>query len=222
MLQRNLIRIFFSYSNEDKKAVGRLKELLERVGFEVFLAHEDIEPCSEWQTEILKYLKNCDVFIPFLSNNFKNSNWTDQETGIAISLDKFIVSLQVDLPPYGFAGRYQSLKVHKSKTEIDFDKTTEEITKIIFNNEKFKGIMKEFVINSLINSRDYIEANTRASFLNYFNEFTNEEINRICGGTIENDQVYGAFRARRVLRYLIDRYKKFIDPEKYKKLKELL
>jgi len=54
----------------------------------------------------------------------------------------------------------------------------------------------------------FYEANARAPFLEYFDEFTNEDINRICEGVINNNQVYGAFVARRVLRRFVDKYKK--------------
>ncbi len=107
----NSLRIFFSYSIDDKKIVGMLKKQLEFMGFEVFLAHDDIEPSAEWQDEIIKNLKSCDVFIPLLTKSFRESKFTDQETGIAVATDKFIISLQVDFPPYGFIGKKQGLKI---------------------------------------------------------------------------------------------------------------
>ncbi|HIH44794.1 MAG TPA: toll/interleukin-1 receptor domain-containing protein, partial [Candidatus Methanoperedenaceae archaeon] len=61
------LRIFLSYSTNDKVIAGSLKTLLELMGFEVFLAHEDIEPSVEWQEEIKDNLDKCDIFIPLLT-----------------------------------------------------------------------------------------------------------------------------------------------------------
>lgn len=218
------IRIFLSYSSDDKKTVGSLKDSLEKIGFEVFLAHEDIKPGLEWQLEIIRNLKRCDIFIPFLSKNFENSEWTDQETGVAIADGKLIIPLQVVMLPYGFIGKYQSQKLYKSlKGELDFDKTAEEITKIIINNKRFRSDMKEFVISNLINSQHYREANARVIFIEYFEEFTDEEINRICEGAINNGEIHEAFDAKRILGKLVNKYQKVIKPrENYGKLKKLL
>lgn len=217
------IRIFFSYSSKDKKTVGSLKDSLEKIGFKVFLAHEDIKPSLEWQNEIVRNLKKCNIFLPFLSKNFGNSKWTDQETGMAIAHGKFIIPLQVDVSPYGFIGKYQSQKLYKSpEGELDFDKTAEEITKIIINDKKFRSDMKEFVISNLINSLHYREANARVKFLEYFEKFTKKEVNRICEGAINNGEIYGAFGAQRVLRKFIDKYRRVIKSENYEMLKELL
>jgi hypothetical protein len=170
-----------------------LKDSFEKIGFEVFLAHEDIKPGLEWQTEIIKNLKKCDIFIPFLTKNFGSSEWTDQETGMAVIDDKLIIPLQVNVLPYGFIGKIQGQKLHKpSEGELDFDRVTEEITKIIINDKRFRSGIKEFAISNLINSRSYYEANARVKILKYFVKFTNEEINRICDGVIKNTQIYGA------------------------------
>jgi hypothetical protein len=217
------IRIFVSYSSEDKKIVGSLKDSLEKIGFEVFLAHEDIKPGLEWPDEIVRNLKSCHIFVPFLTKNFGNSEWTDQETGMAFADGKLIISLQVDVPPYGFIGKKQGLKICKTlEGELDFDRTAEEITKIIINDEKFRSGMKEFVISNLINSQYYREANARVIFLEYFEEFTDEEVNRICEGAINSNEICGAFTAQRVLREFIDKYRKVIKPGNYETLKEAL
>jgi hypothetical protein len=217
------IRIFISYSSKDKKTVGSLKDSLEKIGFEVFLAHEDIKPSSEWQTEIVRNLKKCDIFIPFLSKKFKTSKWTDQEIGMAFVEGKFVIPLQVDRPPYGFIEKYQSQKLCKSKGELDFDETAKEITKIIVNAKRFKNDMKEFVISNLLNSQHWHEAKARVIFLEYFDTFSVKEVNRIVDGAIKNFEIHAEFTSERVLKRFIDKYQKVIKPrENYKKLKNLL
>ncbi len=74
---------FFSYAYEDRKLAGRIKERLETYGFDVFLAHDDIDPSTEWQEEILRHLGTCEVFLALLTEEFDESNWAHQEVGIA-------------------------------------------------------------------------------------------------------------------------------------------
>src|SRR3989344_3020 len=94
------LRIFISYAHPEAEFASQIKKLLEQKGLEVFIAHNDIEPSLEWQEEIIRYLKRCDIFIPIVSTNFKNSNWTDQETGIAVCEGKHIIPIYTDKPPY--------------------------------------------------------------------------------------------------------------------------
>ena len=94
------IRVFLSYSSHDKELAGQVKKELESRGLEAFLAHEDIEPTQEWEGVILENLKACDVFIPLLSENFKESEWTDQETGVAVSEEKLIIPEEFRYIPF--------------------------------------------------------------------------------------------------------------------------
>ena len=77
------IRIFVSYSSSNKRLAGEIKDSLKKYGLSVFLAHEDIQPTHEWQNEISNNLNGCDVFIPILTRSLRNSEWTDQEIGMA-------------------------------------------------------------------------------------------------------------------------------------------
>lgn len=224
------LRIFFSYSTEDKKIVGMLKEQLEFMGFEVFLAHDDIEPSVEWQDEIIKNLKSCDIFIPLLTKTFRESEWTDQETGIAIATDKFIIPLQVDFPPYGFIGKIQGLKVDTYYLRNEDVRTVrnhlENISTKIFQTirtkSKFEDDMKGFVIYKFINSGSYNEANARAKLLEDFDDFAPEQVHQIFYATRSNTQIYVPITARRILKNFFEKYKEHLKDEEYKEIIELL
>ena len=77
--------IFLSYATDDRRLAGGIKDGVEVYGFRVFLAHEDLVPSEEWQQRIRAELRRCDVFIPLISENFRPSDWTDQEAGYALS-----------------------------------------------------------------------------------------------------------------------------------------
>lgn len=212
------LRIFFSYSTKDKQIVGELKQHLELLGFEVFLAHEDIEPCIEWQEDIIKNLLRSDVFIPLFTNDFKESGWTDQEIGIAIAGDKFIIPLQTNVAPYGFIGKIQSLKIN----EDNLEETTHEIVKLIKTKSKFKEDIKSFVINSLASSTSWVKAKARARQLVDFESFSPEEINRIHKAIVENSEVYESFGARDVLPNFFIKHKDNLSQEDFDHVMNLL
>lgn len=142
------IRVFLSYSHIDKILVGEIKKELEVSGIEAFLAHEDIDPSEEWMEEIIRSIKECDVFIPFINENFKESKWTDQESGIAFTRDKIIIPIDIGLVPYGFIGKYQALPYENSSDAC------EEIIETIMNkNPLMKKRIQDDSIKIFVESK---------------------------------------------------------------------
>ena len=60
-----------------------MKNELANYGIASFVAHKDIEPMWEWELEIRRALFSMDFLIALLTEEFSNSNWTDQEIGVA-------------------------------------------------------------------------------------------------------------------------------------------
>lgn len=210
------LRIFLSYNTKDKKEVGKIKNHLSYFGFEVFLAHEDITPTAQWQDEIKKNLKKCDIFIPVLTSNFMDSEWTNQEIGFAIALDKFIIPLQCEILPPGFLGTTQSLRRNIRKGSCE--NIAEEIVSLVKNNDTFGKQIKATVINNLENSSTFEKAKDASKLLKEFDSFSKKEINRIADITINTRCVRDSFGARRVLKKIFNKYKRFLTNEKYSKV----
>jgi hypothetical protein len=103
-------RVFLSHLASMKGQVALLRSELARVGVTAFLAHEDIEPTKDWQIEIESALASMDGLIALLGPGFKESNWCDQEVGVAIGRKLPIVSVRLGLDPYGFIGKYQAVQ----------------------------------------------------------------------------------------------------------------
>lgn len=103
-------RVFLSHLAANKSETMQLKEQLESFGITAFVAHEDIEPTKEWQTEIESALATMDALVALLAPGYKESNWCDQEVGVAIGRRIPIVSVRVGLDPYGFIGKYQGIQ----------------------------------------------------------------------------------------------------------------
>jgi len=222
----NKLRVFISYSEENKKISSGIKENLNRFGVQAFLAHDDIPPGKKWIPEILKNIKNADVFIALLSKDFQKSKWTDQETGIAVCLNKFIIPISIDgTIPYGFMDAYQSFKNFKyefkkyvvnarTMEEKEFLDCQDEIFKIIeFISEetKFKENLADSLIASLKNVSGFRTAESHFKFLYKFEPFSEGQINTIIENSIKNEQVHNAHGCQHMLKDVLEKYSNLIN-----------
>ena len=154
------LRVFISYySKTDSHLAGYVKTELEKLGLDVFLAHEDLLPSEEWQSAIEANLRSTDIFVPIFTKDFKASKWTDQECGMAFAMNKLILPIRVTLTPYGFLGRYQAL---------NFDPTNPQglyIAKIVTalaSNKRIASGLIDSILRYLEASRTWDEASDRA------------------------------------------------------------
>lgn len=102
-------RLFISHISKDKAKATRLKICLERYQISGFVAHEDIHPTLEWQTEIERGLNTMDALISIHTPGFAQSNFTQQELGFAMGRGSKIICLEMGEQPTGFASKHQSL-----------------------------------------------------------------------------------------------------------------
>ncbi|MFP3257483.1 MAG: toll/interleukin-1 receptor domain-containing protein [Candidatus Nanopusillus acidilobi] len=224
LLECNL-KVFISYSNEDKEIAGKVKKSLESLGLNSFLAHEDIVPSQEWQKEILNNLKEAKIFIPILTPNFKESDWTDQETGMAIAYDLEIIPISLKkrsktrvIDPYGFISRYQALRIeydpdtlNQNPDEIIND-LQEKLADVLIHKENLTDKVKNCYVNFLIESESYIDANIRSKFFNKFEPYNKEQLRKIILGYILNDQLNNAFGASNKIKTFINENLTELDP----------
>jgi TIR domain len=103
-------RAFISHVSASKVAAHRLKEALARYQIAAFVAHDNVEPTKEWQSEIESALRTMDALVAMITPGFLESRWCDQEVGFALGRGKLVVSLRIDADPHGFLARSQGLQ----------------------------------------------------------------------------------------------------------------
>ena len=69
-------RFFICHSAKDKLFARTVKQGLERNGIAAFVAHDDIEPTSDWRRDIEVALDTMDVLVAILTEDFSESDWT--------------------------------------------------------------------------------------------------------------------------------------------------
>jgi hypothetical protein len=82
-----------------------------------FVAHEDILPTLEWQSEIERALYAMDAFIAIHTPGFSASFWTQQEIGFAVARGAKIISFKMGEDPTGFISKHQALARRRRTAE---------------------------------------------------------------------------------------------------------
>jgi len=194
---------------------------LDSYGFDTFLAHEDLKPSEEWQKSIFTKLKACAVFLPLLTKAFTESDWTDQETGIAVALKKIIVPMKVSLNPYGFVNKYQAQSFPEPTSDGDMDGACWNIVNKLGSDRKIGSAVKDGVIKAFGRSRSFNEASTYAARLRSLEPYSSEQLDEIVKWGCKNNQIHYGFEARSYVNDLIQREKGRVDKNLARKFVEL-
>lgn len=199
-------RLFLSHLSSYKRNVAALQSALKGYGISAFVAHVDIEPTKEWQDEIEAGLFSMDALAAVLMDGFKESNWTDQEVGIAIGRGVLIVPVIHGQNPYGFIGKYQGLKT-KGKTVLQ---VADELFRILASSPKTKAKMLTSIVDTTVQSADESQALDKIKRLNNLKDIPEAYIERIRDGAITSP----VFNSGEALDYL----NKMLEERGYKKV----
>ena len=161
--EEDTFRVFMSHSSKNKAQVSQVKQELVRRGVECFVAHDDITPTKEWLEEIEKALRTCHTIVAFLNDDFKSSDFCDQEVGYGLQRGILIVPVRMGKDPYGFMSRYQGVNAaNKDPLTIAND-----IYKILATNPLSKELVHraslpaiEQVVNSFLDSGSFATASS--------------------------------------------------------------
>lgn len=159
--RKRMFRVFVTHLAAEKMLAAQLQEALLEYGISGFVAHNDIEPTLEWQTQIETPLATADSLVALLHPAFHLSDWTDQEIGFAMGrgLPVFAVSYGKDL--YGFVARFQAF--------VGGGKTPEELARELFDayrkNKQSQKRMGEVLLNLFEDSNSFQTAKTRIALL---------------------------------------------------------
>lgn len=181
----NNARIFLSHLATMKVEVSELREELARFGITAFVAHEDIEPTKEWQTEIESALSTMDGLIAFLAPGFKQSNWCDQEVGVAIGRQLPIISVRLELDPYGFIGKYQALQGSGKDKRI----LAKELFEILIVSPTIGPKITGALVQQLANSSSFDESKRIISLINKSSYLTSKHVAAMKEAAKNNSQV---------------------------------
>jgi hypothetical protein len=180
------LKLFLSHSSKDKKLATDLKDAFERLGLDVFVAHQDIKPSVKWADEILRQLRASDIFLALLTKNFKTSDWADQEAGIAISLEKVILPVVASAKPHGFLSHHQAYFLNHSNLR---ESCAEIALRRFDTHPKLRRRFRAHLVSSFAKSPDFNTAIASSIMLNELQGLTATQVNRIVQAACDNDQI---------------------------------
>jgi nucleoside 2-deoxyribosyltransferase len=207
-MEKTVMKFFLSYSSDDSELAGQIKTTLEDMfGVDVFLAHDDIQPSSEWQREILSTLEQADVFIPILTESFEVSDYTDQETGYALARGIFVIPIKIKAIPHGFISHIQALKFQAESPQG----SCQTIARAVVRNPKLRKSFLDDLIKNFGGSYSFDRAKAMSAGLMSLDGYTRQQKNEIIRLATDNAQIYGSFGAKKNLERFIKDNKSSID-----------
>jgi len=189
LFKKDMFRLFISHKDDNKKIANELKQALEVFGISSFVAHEDIEPSTEWQKEIEKALFSMDSLIALLSTGFSGSVWTNQEVGVAFGRGVFILSIKSGEDPKGFVGKFQALRPKSS----DVNDLALQIAEQLIKNQKTSEKMKTAYIHTLSCTAQYSETERWSTLLPYIASLSQGQAEKLLKNYNLNSQAYDCF-----------------------------
>jgi hypothetical protein len=180
-------KLFISHLATDKVNAQKLKDRLEIYGISGFVAHSDIEPTKEWQNEIEVALRTCDSLVALMIKDFHNSNWTDQEIGLALGRDLLIIPVRMGQDPYGFIGKFQAI------TYNDINSLADEIFQTLQKNKKTNHKIASSIIYKFENSDSFATAKSNISLIEENTYWDKALIRRLQKSIDNNSQIKHSF-----------------------------
>ncbi|HVT59463.1 MAG TPA: toll/interleukin-1 receptor domain-containing protein [Thermoanaerobaculia bacterium] len=137
--QRGNLRVFITHLATEKSVASAIQEKLSWYHISSFVAHKDIEPTRQWLDEIELGLNTADALVALLHPGFKQSNWTDQETGFALGRGLLVITVRYGQDPYGFLAKAQAIQGEGKDIEVLAD----EMFRLIRKHKQTRRTMAE-------------------------------------------------------------------------------
>ncbi|MGB8218516.1 MAG: toll/interleukin-1 receptor domain-containing protein [Candidatus Methanoperedens sp.] len=92
-----ILKIFISYSTNDLEKIKPISKYISNIqGTKIFLAEENMKPSSEVIQTIINTIKSADIFLVFFSKDAKESEYVQQEIGVAKGNNIIIIPILLD------------------------------------------------------------------------------------------------------------------------------
>ncbi len=188
-----------SHTSAHRAEVGAIARGLDGFAFSCFVAHDAIEPSRSWQDVIELALRTCDVLLAYVSPDFNESHWCDQEVGWALGREIVVIPLKVGADPYGFFGSYQALRLDTSALKAPAQHAVEiarAIAIAVFSEQR-RGAgrlipkMADLVVEAFCRSGSFDSARRRWELLRLIpsSAWTEAHFARLEAAAKENSQV---------------------------------
>jgi hypothetical protein len=194
-------RLFISHVSKEAETASRLLLALEDYGISGFVAHEKIAPAKEWEDEVHLALETMDALVALLSPDFRESDWTDQETGIAIGRGIPVIPVQLGAVPYGFIGKYQGFQGLRRTP----DQIAKGVFEILLRNSSTQKKITASIVSLFEDSDSFAAARRNMDKLEMVRSLDTELKDRLLQALAKNSQISQSYHVPARLEALIKR-----------------
>jgi TIR domain len=197
------VRVFLTHKSSVKVETAALKQSLARCGIGAFVAHEDIEPTEEWRREIERALFSMDALVGLLTEDFHDSDWTDQEVGVALGRGVPLIAVRLGTDPYGLMGKSQGLGgCSLGKASEMALRLFDLLVKRLDHDRMF-----ECALSAYAQSRNWTESGWKAEhLLSRFDKLTTDQVGRLVEAYRDSKENKCSFKGMDVLRPLLEKW----------------
>jgi hypothetical protein len=205
------VKAFLSHAYVDREIAGELRKKLRDFRIDVFVAHDDIDSGEEWMNMLIKEIKACDIFLLLLTKEYHTANFTEQEAGAAVALDKPIIPISLNkVIGYGFVTKYQYNKLTSEMPYHECFKLAQTIYKKIATNAR-ESI--NILINNFAQAESFDQANSMARLIEEYGDFEQEQIRNIARAYLDNGEIQGGFAAKRIVKNILKDHQNLLGLE---------
>jgi nucleoside 2-deoxyribosyltransferase len=184
-----MFKLFVSHLAAHRAFAADLQSSLLTYGISCFVAHNDIEPTSEWQAQIETALATSDALVALLHESFHASNWTDQEIGFAMGRSIPVFAVRFAQDPYGFIGRFQAFNGNGKAAAA----LARELFDAYRKNKQTQRRMAEVLVSLFEASGSFAEAKANITYLEELEVWEPSFSERIRAAAKSNSQIINSW-----------------------------
>lgn len=107
------VRLFLSHTSAHAALAGGLRDIFLPWRIDAFVAHTSIDATRQWERLIEGALASCDALCALITDDFRSSEWCDQEVGYCLARGVPIVPVKLAEDPHGFIRKLQAATVSR-------------------------------------------------------------------------------------------------------------
>lgn len=187
------IRLFISHIDTVKVDAHKLASELKKYGIDSFVSHDDIEPDEDWQREIEKALVSMDAMLAFISDDFFESAWTNQEIGYALGRAIPVISIKLEkTDPKGFIRNRQAIPGNIDNLFQNVRQVNLAIRKRLANSPRYRRL----VLERFICAGNFREAKDAFEDLKTLSDVKDDEVTQLVRAFNDNDQLHNCWAVK--------------------------
>ncbi|MGD0736453.1 MAG: toll/interleukin-1 receptor domain-containing protein [Terracidiphilus sp.] len=138
------LRVFISYSHEDKALVHILADVIDKNGMEsIYDDKKGLQVGTGFKDEIIHFISHAHIFLPLLTETSIKRPWVQQEIGYAVALRVPTVPVAINCEPGEFLHGIQAIQL-KTLDEAELRKRlTPEALQICLQKRPLRGALYE-------------------------------------------------------------------------------